>query len=67
MDFFACRKGNRVVNYCECAKKEEVDALTELVAQHCQYVRFGFTNDGLEYAKQMREAWKRDREIKNTP
>lgn len=35
-----------------------------LIKQYCRYVRFGYTDEGMAYAKQMCEAWQRERSEK---
>ncbi len=47
-------------------KDNEVDALVQRVCENCKHARVGYTPEGLDYLKQMRELWKRDQASKHT-
>ncbi|MCR4625476.1 MAG: tetraspanin family protein [Lachnospiraceae bacterium] len=46
-------------------KDDQINALMQNVLSHCRYSRAGYTPEGLAYANQMRELWKKDQAAKN--
>lgn len=45
-------------------KKETINQLAERIAQNCQYARLGYSGEGLDYVKHMRELWAQDKAYK---